>query len=61
MLSKSLALLTFVLFILLTQSVNEVQFLNFVYLSALSAAFVALSASCPTIVMVPLRIIYASL
>ena len=58
--SKSFALSTWVLFILLVQSVNCAQFLNITSLSLSSAYLAAWSAPPPAILTVPLTSIYVS-
>ena len=55
----SLALSTYVLFILLTQSRNGAQFLNFIFLLVLFAA--APAAEVYSIDIIPLTSVYASL
>ena len=59
--SKSLALSFSVLFISLSQLVNEAQFLNITPLFLSSACLSAALAPAPVIVIVPLRSMYASL
>ena len=59
--SRSSALSTFKLFILLTNLVKGVQFLKYTFLSSVSAAIAAASAPCPMTVIFSSTKTYASL